>query len=319
MRRCCGRPRGAAGCAREPREPLLTYFNGDHGLTVRYPAGWRTEQAEQDGVWYRYFLAPLERPREEARGLGDPARRPAGRPVEQYAQTYLAGNKLGVVPRGGAAGGQGPLVHLHLCRRRPCATRCSCSRRGQGLRPLRPGRGRRLRAPRAVPSREMEKSLTLERPAHLSRVRDPAFGFSLRVPPSWKETRRSRARAPCSCSSRARPSPPTGRPDRPRLAHPDRGAPRRRRGLEAFYERPRAEAGRAFQSSPTALGDERLRGRHAHRDAGGRLSRQALLPRGGRRGYSLTFEARDDVYPRVFRWYDLIASTLPIGSRGEAK
>jgi len=30
----------------------------------------------------------------------------------------------------------------------------------------------------------------------------------------------------------------------------------------------------------------------------------------GRRGYSLAFEARDDVYHRVARWYDVIASTF---------
>ncbi len=37
----------------------------------------------------------------------------------------------------------------------------------------------------------------------------------------------------------------------------------------------------------------------------------------GRRGYSLTFEARDDVYPRVSRWYDLIASSFRTGSELE--
>ena len=36
----------------------MTYFNGDHGVSLRHPASWRTDQAEQDGVWYRYFLAP---------------------------------------------------------------------------------------------------------------------------------------------------------------------------------------------------------------------------------------------------------------------
>jgi hypothetical protein len=32
------------------------------------------------------------------------------------------------------------------------------------------------------------------------------------------------------------------------------------------------------------------------------------------RAYGLTFEARDDVFPRVARWCDLIASTLRIGA-----
>jgi hypothetical protein len=34
----------------------------------------------------------------------------------------------------------------------------------------------------------------------------------------------------------------------------------------------------------------------------------------GARGYSLTFEAREDVYPRVYQWCDIIAGTLRIGS-----
>jgi len=32
------------------------------------------------------------------------------------------------------------------------------------------------------------------------------------------------------------------------------------------------------------------------------------------RGYALAFEARDDIYPRVSRWCDMIASTLKVGS-----
>ena len=31
------------------------------------------------------------------------------------------------------------------------------------------------------------------------------------------------------------------------------------------------------------------------------------------RGYTLAFEARDDAYPRVARWCDMIASTLKVG------
>ena len=30
-------------------------------------------------------------------------------------------------------------------------------------------------------------------------------------------------------------------------------------------------------------------------------------------GYTLAFEARDDIYPRVSKWWDIIASTLKVG------
>ena len=46
---------------------LVTYFNGDFALSLRHPASWKAQQAEQDGVLYRYFLGP-DRPPQQARG-----------------------------------------------------------------------------------------------------------------------------------------------------------------------------------------------------------------------------------------------------------
>jgi hypothetical protein len=37
----------------------------------------------------------------------------------------------------------------------------------------------------------------------------------------------------------------------------------------------------------------------------------------GGRAYGLTFEAREDVFPRVSRWCDLVAGTLRVGPRGD--
>jgi hypothetical protein len=62
----------AAACGGRPRETFLTYFNGDHGVSLRHAASWRADQAEQDGVWYRYL--PPTGPR--TRRLGHPPRRP---------------------------------------------------------------------------------------------------------------------------------------------------------------------------------------------------------------------------------------------------
>src|SRR3954462_5639454 len=74
-------------------EPLLTYFNPEHGLSLRYPSSWKTEQAQQDGVWYRYFLAPPgpeRRPPVSVTLIAGPL----GMGIDQYAQTYLAGNTV---------------------------------------------------------------------------------------------------------------------------------------------------------------------------------------------------------------------------------
>jgi len=56
----------AAACGGGARETFVTYFNGDHGVSVRQPASWRSEQAEQEGVWYRTFLAPPLGPQSRA-------------------------------------------------------------------------------------------------------------------------------------------------------------------------------------------------------------------------------------------------------------
>lgn len=72
----------------------MTYFNPENGLTLRYPASWKTEQADQDGVRYRYFLAPPTGPDRKAAVSVTLVAGPLGVPLEQYAQTYLAGNTV---------------------------------------------------------------------------------------------------------------------------------------------------------------------------------------------------------------------------------
>ena len=85
-----------AGCRRPGHETLLTYFNGDFGLSVQYPASWKTEQAEQDGMWYRYFLGPPTGPQRKPAVSVTLLAGPLGMKLEDYAQTYLAGNNVAV-------------------------------------------------------------------------------------------------------------------------------------------------------------------------------------------------------------------------------
>ena len=49
----------AGGCKKSaPAETLITYYNAEHALSVRYPSSWTTDQARQGDVWYRYFQSP---------------------------------------------------------------------------------------------------------------------------------------------------------------------------------------------------------------------------------------------------------------------
>src|SRR5204863_5671011 len=84
----------AGGCRGRGEEPLLTYFNPEHALSLRYPSSWKTEQAQQDGVWYRYFLAPPAGPERKPAVSVTLIAGPLGVPLDQYAQTWLAGNTL---------------------------------------------------------------------------------------------------------------------------------------------------------------------------------------------------------------------------------
>ena len=178
------------GCAPPgPRAPL-TYFNGEHALTVRYPASWKTDQAEQDGFWYRYFLGPTSGPEKKPEVSVTLLAGPLGVPVEQYAQAYLAGNKLVTSrdeERQGAKGRSyaftsadgGMRYSLLLLVEGENASTASTRRA-------------RPRASSAIwaPVLEMEPSLTLERTALYPVLRDKDFAFALRLPPSWRETRR---------------------------------------------------------------------------------------------------------------------------------
>jgi hypothetical protein len=59
-------------------------------VSLRHPASWRSDQAEQDGVWYRYFLAPPEGPQGRAPVSVTLMAGALTVPVEDYAKSYLA-------------------------------------------------------------------------------------------------------------------------------------------------------------------------------------------------------------------------------------
>src|SRR5512141_3089428 len=84
----------ALGGCRGRGETFVTYFNGAHGLSVRHPASWRTDQAEQDGVWFRYFLAPPFGPENRASLSVTLLAGASAASVDDYAQSYLAGHTV---------------------------------------------------------------------------------------------------------------------------------------------------------------------------------------------------------------------------------
>ena len=63
-------------------------------MSVRQPASWRSDQAEQEGVWYRYFLAPPAGPQNRAPVTVTLLAGAMAVTVDEYAQTYLAGHTV---------------------------------------------------------------------------------------------------------------------------------------------------------------------------------------------------------------------------------
>jgi hypothetical protein len=303
---------------RRASAPLLTYFDGAHALSLGYPAGWRTEQAEQQGVWYRYFAAPPET------GSTSPASvsvtvlagRLAGS-LQDYAQVYLADKTLtssqperrqgaqGMSYAYGSAGGQKRHRLLLL------------EEHGNVYGLYAEGDARRFeREEPAVTA--MFASFALERPASYPERRDDAGRFAIGLPPSWTSGR--------SLSSGERRvaqflSPPL-QGDRPAQAvrasltisvEPLDGA-----DLEGYYVATRQLLGGSFE----ILDHAKWKGGYADvvrtetPIAASRSRRYYRVADG--RGYALAFEAREDVFQDVVAWFEMIAWTFKCGSELDA-
>ena len=300
----------AAACGGRREAPLLTYFNGDYGISVRYPSGWKTEQAQQEGVWYRYFLGPPAGPRQKPAVSATLLVGKLEGSVEDYAQTYLAGNQVASSREEARPGARG---RSYLFSSADGATRYSLLLLQEEKRVV--GLYTQGEAPLFERHfgllQEMAKSLTLERPSTYPEQRNQRFGYSIRIPPSWREIRNFSGSGTLLVQFQ---SPPllveAGRqtihaylnlgvePLEPGI------------GLDDYYLGTRKKLGEAF----LVLSHSRWRDGYVDvaqmetQVAVSRVKRFYRIDKG--RGYSLSFEAREDVHLRVSRWYDLIASTF---------
>jgi hypothetical protein len=302
-----------SSCRSGVRDVLVTYFNGDFAVSLRHPASWKAQQTEQDGVFYRYVLGPPglhEKPAVSATLL---VGRPGAR-LEEYAQTYLAGNTAGPVRDEERQGAKGKDYTFSS----PDGTM-----RYELLLVEEKGRVFGLYCQAEAPSferyapvlAEMRQSLTLERTALYVEQRNEALAYSFRLPSSWRETRHftGGGRAVLQFTS-----PPLAVDKTRETVHaslslsvepaPDDGT------LESYYHQSRINLGDSFQ----ILDHKPWRGGYADvlrtetPLAMSQVKRFYKVESG--RAYSLTLEARDDVFPRVGRWYDLIAGTFRAGN-----
>jgi hypothetical protein len=305
---------GAAGaCRGSSQDLLITYFNGDYGLSVRYPASWRTDQAEQEGMWYRYFLGPPTGTQRKPAVSVTLFAGPLAMPLDEYAQKYLAGNPPSTSRDETRAAARGKAYRFASG---SGATRHSLLLLQEGQRVY--GLYSQADAPlfeRYLPTiDEMERSFTLERPETYPEVRNDKLRFSLRVPPSWRSTRSFSGGGTYLTQFT---SPPLAA-DRRETVHASltltvEPLPASVT-VDDFYDEAVRKLGDPFK----VLSHTPWNGGYADvlwvetPMAVSRNKRFYRMAEG--RGYTLAFEARDDAYPRVVKWCDMIASTLKVGS-----
>ena len=177
----------AGGCTRS-RELFVTYFNGDHGLSLRHPATWRTDQAEQEGVWYRYFLPPPAAGESRSPVSVTLLAGPISGELDAYAERYLAGHQLS---NSGAEERQGVSGKSWAFAAADGATRYRLSLfkvndKVVGLYAQGDAAGYEREA-RTID--EIWASLTFERPERYPRQEFAAQHASLGIPDSWRQTR----------------------------------------------------------------------------------------------------------------------------------
>lgn len=311
-----------AGCRRGARaEQVLVYYNPEHALSLSYPASWKSDQVRQGDAWHRYFTAPN----------AGPERKPAvsvllitgtgvvGSTLEAFAQPYLAGLTISErrdADRPGARGlvwsavtPDGKARHRLLLLQE--------ENRVYGLHAQ--GSAEGFREHEDVVSAMIE-SFSLERWANYTEERNDTFRYSMRIPPTWKSTRTFSGGG---TYLKQFTSPALGMDKGGQTAHAsltitveDVAA---NATADTFHTATQAKLGENFQ----LLGHTRWKDgyvdllRTETPMAESRGKRYYRIANG--RAYTLAFEARADVYPRVSRWCDMIAATLKAGAELDAK
>jgi hypothetical protein len=276
---------------------------------VRYPGTWRGEQAEQDGVWYRYFVAPSGPGGKPAASATLLAGALSG-DLDAYAQAYLKDN--------------GPATAKDETRG-PARGRSFAYASADGatryLLLLLEDKGRVVGVYSQAPAATFEAqrplleaiaaSLTLEDPQGWPEVKDDEFGFALRMPASWTMNRRFSG----SGTLLMQFTSPALMVDKGRetvhgaltlSVEPLPGAG----GVQSYYDATRLKLGDAFKivsHEPWKNGLVDVMTTETPVSAS-RVKR--FYAASGTRGYSLAFEAREDVFSRVSRWCDAIAATF---------
>jgi hypothetical protein len=300
----------ASGCRQRGAETFVTYFNGEHGLSVRHPAAWRTDQAEQDGVWYRYFLAPPVGPQNRAPVSVTLLAGAMTASVDAYAQSYLAGHTVASSREEERQGVHGRSWTFSSADGKTRSRLLLLGADGRVVGLYAQGDAVAIEKSQATLD-EMWSSLTIERPADYPVRSWRDFQTTLGVPASWTQTREFSGGGTRLVQYA---SPPLAVDRGNQTVHaslsvtlePIKGGG----GLREYYDVTRAKLGENFQVSS----HQGFRGGYVDVMRTETPVAVTYIKRfyfaTASHGCSLSFEAREDVFSRVSRWADYIASTI---------
>jgi len=297
-------------CAESPRELLLTYFNPRFGLSIRYPAIWRTQEAEQEGVWYRYFTSPLAEgtaPALTATMLATPL----DGSLREYADVYIGDGAITSSAQDERQEADGFRFDYttEVGKKRHTLLLLEDHAWAFGLHVRGPADHFETNLLRIE---DLLASFRLERTRLYPETRDPDFGFTLRVPESWPRQRHVNLGGRLLLQYL---SPAAGM-DNEQGVHasltltvePVDG------DIDTFYETVRERLG----DTVSLVEHEEWHGGFADEHwseaalSASRARRFMRVENG--RGYMITCEAREDVQHRVLPWCAIIAETLHIES-----
>ena len=300
----------AAACRSGERETFVTYFSGSQQVSVRYPSEWRTDEAEQEGIWYRYFLAPPAAPENKAAVSLTLLAGPLSVPLEEYAESYLAGNEVASSQEEERQGARGRSWRFSPPdgKTRHRLLLVTLGERFWGL--YAQGEAAAFEGHTEALD-QMWSSFTLERPELYPVKRWEKYGVALGLPTSWRETRQFSGRGTLLVQFTSPAlAVQDGQTVHASLTLTVEEVPPDAK-IEAFYQAMRARLGdnlRVLSHGP--WGDDGLVDVMRTETSIAVSYVKRFFRVEGDRGLSLAFEARDDVFWRVDPWADLIASTL---------
>ena len=300
----------AAACRSGERETFVTYFNGDQRVSVSYPSEWRTDEAEQDGIWYRYFLAPPAAPENKAAVSVTLLSGPLSGRLEDYAQGYLAGNQVASSQEEERQGARGRSWRFSPPdgKTRHRLLLLGLGERFWGL--YAQGEATAFEG-HAEALERIWTSFSLERPELYPVKTWERFGVALGLPTSWRETRQFSGRGTLLVQFTSPAlSVQGGQTVHASLTLTVEEVPPDAE-IEAFYQAMRARLGDNLRVlSHESWGDDGLVDVMRTETSVAVSYVKRFFRVEGDRGVSLAFEARDDVFWRADPWATLIASTL---------